>query len=216
MIVLTVAGDAVARPHDAGEFLDVEMQQLPRLLTLIADDGRRRRKRRQARPMTVEKARHRSLRELRRAGDLESRQPPAAQRQHASHAQRVGDSGGTKRARRAVAQARRALCAKAGKPLESRASGDTESRGHAGDRLMEFEDTADDLRSTPRRKAGLTVQVHTAVVLGSVSISQPHLSKSSPHEQPLGTSQLAAPRSFKISSTATFARTWLCCFPRYG
>jgi hypothetical protein len=34
------------------------------------------------------------------------------------------------------------------------------------------------------------VRVHAAAVLGEVLISQPHLSKSSPHEQPIGTSHL--------------------------
>jgi hypothetical protein len=52
------------------------------------------------------------------------------------------------------------------------------------------------------------VGVHAALVLGLVSISQPHLSKSSPHEQPIGTSQLAGrcPNGLHLASPSTRKR----------
>src|SRR6266446_6473639 len=53
VIALAVAGDAVARAHDAGEFLDVEMEQIARVLALGASNGRRRRERGQPRSVAA-------------------------------------------------------------------------------------------------------------------------------------------------------------------
>ena len=55
---------------------------------------------------------------------------------------------------------------------------------------MKVEDAADHLHSTQDGELGFTVRVHVALVFGSVLISQPHLTKSSPHEQPIETSHL--------------------------
>jgi hypothetical protein len=41
VIALAVAGDAVADALDAGEFLDVEVDELTRVLAAITNDGRR-------------------------------------------------------------------------------------------------------------------------------------------------------------------------------
>ena len=76
-------------------------------------------------------------------------------------------------------------------PLVGGAFGDAEAGRDLCDGLVEIDDASDHLGSTPRSEFGLTVGVHAAAVLGQVLISQPHLSKSSPHEQPIGTSQLA-------------------------
>ena len=190
VIALAVTGDAVARAHDASEFLDVEMEEVARMLALVADDGRRRREREQTCGVTVQEARHGSLGELGRASDLEARQPAAAQSQDACDAQRVGGFGGTFWARRAIGKAGGALGAEASQPLVGAALGEAEARRHLRDRLVEIDDATDHLRSTQRGEFGLTVRVHAALVLGLVLISQPHLSKSSPHEQPIGTSHL--------------------------
>jgi hypothetical protein len=56
--------------------------------------------------------------------------------------------------------------------------------------LVQIDDAPDHLGSTQGCEFGLTVVVHAAVDSGLVLISQPHLPKSSPHEQPIGTSQL--------------------------
>ena len=56
VIVLTIAGDAVARAHDASELLDVEMDEFARMLALIAADRRRRRESGELVGMAVEEA----------------------------------------------------------------------------------------------------------------------------------------------------------------
>gem|GEM_PF-7062319 len=40
MIMLTVTRDAMTWANNPGQFLDIEMQQVPRMSTLVADDGR--------------------------------------------------------------------------------------------------------------------------------------------------------------------------------
>ena len=124
-------------------------------------------------------------------GDLEARQPSAAQSQDASDAEWVGGSGGTFGARTTIEQPPLALGAEASQPFVGRADWDAESGGHLGHRLVEIDDAFDHPGSTPGSEFGLTVQLHAALAFGWMVISQPHLSKSSPHEQPMGTSQLS-------------------------
>ena len=175
-------------------FLKLKVEQIARVLALVAEDGRRRAKREQASGVTVQEARHGSLGELGRASDLEARQPAAAQSQDAGDAQRVGGFGGTFWARRAIGKAGSAFGAEASQPLVGAALGEAEARRHLRDGLVEIDDAMDHLGSTQRGEFGLTVRVHAALVLGLVLISQPHLSKSSPHEQPIGTSHLGVSR----------------------
>ncbi len=84
VIVLAVAGDAVAGAHDARELLDIEMDELTRVLAFIAAERRWRLERGEHFGVTVEKARDRSAGELGGAGDLKARQLAAAQRQDGS------------------------------------------------------------------------------------------------------------------------------------
>ena len=91
---------------------------------------------------------------------------------------------------------RRHLSSRLDQPPESRPNG-----------RLEIMDPADHLGSTQRREFGLTVGVHAALVLGSVLLSQPQLSKSSPHEQPIGISQLgmkAAPLPYFTTSESKY------------
>ena len=124
------------------------------------------------------------------ASDLEAWEPAATQRQHAGAAERVEGFGGTLGARTAVEQTAGALGAETCEPLVGGAPRDAESRSDVRHGLLENDAAADHLGSTQGREFGLTVKVHAALVFGLVLLSQPHLSKSSPHEQPIGTSQL--------------------------
>ena len=130
------------------------------------------------------------LGDLGRAGDLKAWQLAAAQSQDAGDAQRVDGFWGTFGTRTAITQTGVPLGAEAREPFEDRANRDAQSSGDCGGGLMKIENAMDEFRSTARGELGSTVQVHAALDFGSVLISQPHLSKSSPHEQPIGTSQL--------------------------
>ena len=75
--------------HDTCELLDVEVDELARMLALIAAERRWRLQRREFGGMAAQEARDRSAGELGGAGDLEARQLATAQRQDASDPQRV-------------------------------------------------------------------------------------------------------------------------------
>ncbi len=135
---------------------------------------------------------------------MEGRQLAAAQSQDAGHAQGVEGSGGRFGARRTIGKAGCALGAEAGQPLAGAALGEAEARRRHRAGLVKIDDAMDHLRSTPRGEFGLTGRVPAAVVLGSVLISQPHLPKSSPHEQPIGTSQLGAAANSSVRHSPCF------------
>ena len=200
VIALAVAGDAMAGALDPSELLDVEVEEFSRMCALVAQDRRWWGKFRQAVVMPTEEARDGGLGEFGRASDLEARQLPAAQGEHASDPERVGGKGGTFGARRTVGKTGESLGAEAGEPLEGGTDRNPEARRHLRDGLVKIDDAFDHLGSTQRGELGLTVRVHAAVVPGSVLISQPHLSKSSPHEQPIGTSQLGSLRYVKYEN----------------
>ena len=190
VIVLAITGDAMARAHDACEFLDVEVDEIARVLALVAAHRRRRLQGGEAGAMAEQEAGDGGFGELGGAGDLEAREFAAVQREDASHPERVGGSGGTFWARTAIGEPAVALGAEAGEPLVSGAHRNAKGGGHIGDGLVEMVDAADHLGSTQGGEFGLTVRVHVALEFGLLVISQPHLSNSSPHEQPIGTSQL--------------------------
>ena len=220
VIVLAIAGDAMAWAHDAGELFDIEMDEFARMLALIAAEGRRRLEGGELFGVAAQEARNRGPRDLGGAGDLEARQLAAAQRQDGSpvhlpplvpsassagDAERVGGFGGTFGTRTAITQTGVPLGAEAREPFEDRANGDAQSSGDCGGGLMKIENAMDEFRSTARGKLGSTVQGHAALDFGSVLISQPHLSRSSPHEQPIGTSHLARifhPSGKKLAKSA--------------
>ena len=140
----------------------------------------------------AQKARDGSFGEPGQASDLEARQLAAAQSHDAGDAEAMGRPRGGSWTGRTIPETRKPLGAEAREPLESGAFGDCETRGDDGDGLAELEDAVNHLRSTPRREFGLTVNVHAALESGLVLLSQPHLPKSSPHEQRPETSQLGA------------------------
>ena len=185
MIMLAIPGDAVAGALDAGELFDVEVDEFARVGAFVALDRRRWGELREAVAVPVEEAGDGGLGELGSAGDLEAGPLAAAQGEHARDPQRVGGAGGTLGSRRAVLESGEPLGAKAGQPLEGGADGDSKARRDRGHGLPEVKNAVDHLGSTQRREFGLTVGVHAAGVLGWVLLSQPHLSKSSTHEQPI-------------------------------
>ena len=190
VIALAVAGDAMAGAHDASELLDVEMDEITRMLALVAAHGRGRLQGGKASAMAAQEAGDGGFGEPGGASDLEAWEPAAAQGQHAGDAERMDGFWGTLGARTTVQEAAAAFGAEAGKPLVSGALGNAQSSSRGGHGLMENDDAADSLGPTQSGELGLAVNVHAVLEFGLVLISQPHLPESSPHEQPIGTSHL--------------------------
>lgn len=209
MIALAVASDAMTGAFDAGELLDVEVKKFSWVGPFVTMDRRRRGELGEAEAMATQEAGNGGLGQFGGMGNLKVRKPASAQGEHTGDAQRVGDSGGTFGTRTAVTKTGGALGAEAGKPCIGAALGDAEAQSHPRHGLVKINDAFDHLGSTQRGEFGFTMRVHAAVVLGMVSISQPHLSKSSPHEQPIGTSHLAV--TF-IEIEARVMEMRICCF----
>jgi hypothetical protein len=98
MIVLRIAGDAMARADDAGEFLDVEVNELARAEAPIALDRWWRGELGEAEAVPVEQTGDGGLGELGGVGDLKAWEFPEAENEHAGDPQRVGGARRTKRA----------------------------------------------------------------------------------------------------------------------
>ena len=147
VIALAVAGDAMAEALDAGELLNIEVDEFARSGPLVAAQRWRRLQGAQAlETVAAQQTRDGGLGELGLAGDLEAWQFATAQSQDAGDAEAVGGSGGTFGARTAVLESGEAPGAEASKPLVRAALGDAESGGDLGDGLLEFEDTFDPSR----------------------------------------------------------------------
>lgn len=91
---LAVAGDAMAGGFDAGELLDVEVEEIAWVSALVAHDGRQWGELGQTQAMAAQEARNARFGKLGGAGDLEPRELAAAQGEDASDPERVGGSGG--------------------------------------------------------------------------------------------------------------------------
>ena len=78
--------------------------------------------------------------------------------------------------------------------------------------MVEIHDASDHFRSTQSGEFGLTMRVHVTVVSGAVLISRPHLSRSSPHVQPIGTSHLAEFGRTRLG----YGTTGMFLYPHYG
>jgi hypothetical protein len=98
MIVLRIAGDAVARADDAGEFLDVEVNELAWAGALVALDRWWRGELGEAEAVPAEQTGDGGLGELGSAGDLKAWELSEAQCEHAGDPQRMSGAKGTKRA----------------------------------------------------------------------------------------------------------------------
>jgi hypothetical protein len=184
-------GDAAAWADDAGELFDVEMDEFAWESALVAADGQRRFQGAETSGVAAEQTGNGGFGEFGGACDLEGWEFTASQGEDPGHAERVGGSGGTFGTRTTVVEPCEALGVKAREPLEDGAHGKAETRGDCCDGLLAIKEASDHLGSTQRGQFGVTVTVHAAVGFGLVLISQPHLPKSSPHEQPIGTSHLS-------------------------
>ena len=122
---------------------------------------------------------------------LEAGELSAAQGRDAGHAQRMEGRGRELWTRRAVLEPGGSFGAEAGQPLLGGRDGDPEPGGDLGDGPVEFDDTPDHPGPAHRGELGIAMRVHAVAVFGPVPLSQPHLSNSSQHEQPVGTSHLA-------------------------
>ena len=109
----------MARAHDAGELLDIEMNEIARVLALIAAQRRRRLESSELFGVAAQAAGDRGAGDFGRARDLEAWQLPAAQRQDTGHSKRVDGSGGTFGAGAAIAKPCVALGPEASEPLVS-------------------------------------------------------------------------------------------------
>jgi hypothetical protein len=199
---IEAAVDAAAWADDAGELFDVEMDEIAWERVLVAADGQRRFEGRETSGVTAQQTGDGGFGEFGGARDLEGREFTASQGEDPGHTERVGGSGGTFGTRTTVEETGGALCVEAREPLEDRAHGETEARGDFCDGLLKMEEASDHLGSTHGGQFGVTVTVHAAVDFGLVLISQPHLPKSSPHEQPIGTSHLGSLLALRMTRFA--------------
>ena len=158
-VVALVAGDAMAGAHDAGELLDVEMNEFTGVSALVATDRQRRFEGRESGRLTAQETGHRALESLAARAIWKAWRLAPAQGQHADDARRVEGSWGRLGSRRAVVEARKPFCAEAGEPLEDGAGGDAKSRGDGGHGLLKIPDAVDDLRSLLRRAIRIAVQL---------------------------------------------------------
>jgi len=102
VVVLAVAGDAMACADNPSEFLDVEVEEIAWMKVLVANDWRRRGKLSKEKAMAVEDAGDGGLGKLGEASDLEGREFAATEGEHAGDPQRVGSFGGTFGTRTAI------------------------------------------------------------------------------------------------------------------
>jgi hypothetical protein len=165
VVELAVAGDAMAWADNAGELLNIEVEEVTRSVTLVTHGGRRRFESGETmETMAAKNAADGGFRELGKAGDLKARQLVAAEREHASHAERMGGGRRRRRFGRAISQSGQAFGLEASEPLVDGAFGESKSRGDLGDGLVKLKNPMDHLGSTQRGKPGLTMHVHAAVL----------------------------------------------------
>ena len=140
--------------------------------------------------VAAQEARNGGLGQARLARDLEGGQ--AMVNPQGKHERLLGSgglAGAAVRTRRALAQARRSLGAKACHPLAHGALAHPGLDGHRLGGQPFVQDAGDDERSTGWREAGIMMDVHAAGE-EEVEVAHPQSLKSSPHEQPIETSQL--------------------------
>lgn len=170
-----VAGDAVADTREAGELLDVEMDQFARPLALIASDrllGHQRGK--ASEPHSRQPSGHRGAGKAQPDGDLLAAQPilPTQASCHCPPEPASLIVSGV-RAGRAVLKARRPLGPPAGEPLAGRPFADPEAGRHFGDWPAFLDDPPNHLGSTKRRRSRILVRVVHPRALWSVVSQQP-------------------------------------------
>jgi len=167
VVELAVAGDAMARADNAGQLLDVEVEEVARRGPFVAHHRWRRFERRETMEAVAAKnTADRGFGELGFGGDLKAWQLVPAEREDTSDAERVRGKRGRSRLGRAIRKTGPAFALEASEPLVNGAFRETESSGDGRHGLMEFKNTMDHLGSTQWGQPGLTVHVHAAVPFG--------------------------------------------------
>jgi hypothetical protein len=95
VIPLAIAGDAMTGALDAGEFLDVEVDEFAWMGALVAADWERRRKLSQAWAMEAKETRNGGFGEVGGASDLKAGEATSAQGEHTCDPQRMSSAGRT-------------------------------------------------------------------------------------------------------------------------
>ena len=191
-LVTPVVGDAVTGTDDAAELFDVEVEEFPGMLTLVAYHGRSRLQGAQpSEPVAAEQARNGGAGESALPRDLETGQTQAAQSEHDRHLSRRSRAWTALRARRAILQARGALGPETGDPFAHATFRKTDLESSDLGRELTRKDGPHDPFSTPGSESGISMNVH-ALGLGACWFAQPQLLNSQSHEQPIDTSHLAA------------------------
>jgi hypothetical protein len=161
-----VAGDAVADAVDPAELLDVNVDQLARMLALVADDGRLGLEGGEAvEADAAQRQPDRRAGQAKLAGDGRTGPALAAQRLDAG-----GDLGGLPRravvgSGRAVAQPGLALGGRAVAPLADGPRRGAQADSHLRNALP-LSQPADDQHSTMRRRPGILMRVHPGLRAG--------------------------------------------------
>ena len=159
--VATVAGDAVAGPYDAAEFLDVQVQQIARRGVLVAHHRRRRLEPRQPiHPLTGKPAAHGRYRHALLRGDRADGQAVPAQGQRRVALASIQRGAQPMRTTAAIDQPRIALGAMARQPFTRAALGD--SGIGSGGLEAGAVDAVDQGLSTQEGQSGMLMAVHPA------------------------------------------------------
>src|SRR5690606_18190384 len=188
-----MAGDAVADLVEAAELLDVEVDQLARLLALVAADRLGRLQVAQsAEAGPAQHAADRRGRDAGRGGDLPADPALPAQLDDLLAGRLSGRLAQPMRPRGPVIEAGRTLGLVALDPFPDRLSSDTEGSCHGAARLPLLQHAPDKLGPTQRRQAGILMHVHSAP-RRSLKCRQLQLPRSGPDGQPIERSHLARP-----------------------
>ena len=164
--VASVAGDPMAGPLDAAEFLDVDVQQVAgrgMLVALHGFDRLQSAQRRQAGPCQY--AAHGAGRDVQGLRDPSLGQAAPAQLHNAQRLARCDRARTAQRARAAVGQARLALEQETTQPLTGGRSADAVRGGRRARRQSMFNDVSHHLNSTRVRQSGILMSVHSAELL---------------------------------------------------
>jgi hypothetical protein len=139
MVVLTIPGDAMTGTLDAGELLDIEVDEFTWEGAFVTAHRQRRFQGAEAvKTVAAQEAGDSGLGKLGGASDLEAWQLATAQSDHASHPQAVGGSGGTLGARGTIVETWEAFRVKAREPFVSGAFRDPKTGGDLRDGASEL------------------------------------------------------------------------------
>ncbi len=192
-LVTSVVGDTMTGPDDLAQLLDVEVEEFPRMLTLVAHDWRSGLQVTQpSEPVTTKQARDGGAREAALTSDLEAGQTQPAQSQDDRDLSRRSLAWMALRSGRTIAQSGCALSPETGDPFPHAPLRKTDLESSGFGRELTSQDNPHDPFSTSGSETGIMMNVHVWVGFSSLDVFPPStLPNPSPHEQPIETSHLA-------------------------